>query len=302
VRVAFSPGYYVELPATHRFPMGKYPLLHQILIRDGVISPNDVHESDEAEWGDLQLVHTPEYLSDLAHGTLSPTAVRRLGLPWLPGMLRRSRLAVGGTLFAARTALTDGVAGNLAGGTHHAFADRGEGFCVLNDVAIAIRALRRDGAIRRALVVDLDVHQGNGTADVLSGDAGAFTFSMHGQKNYPFRKMQSSRDVGLPDSMSDEAYMAELERHLAQSLRESRPDIAFYLAGVDVVAGDRFGRLNLTADGLARRDRHVLTTLRDAGVPVAIVLSGGYAQTVERTAELHSTVFREARRVHRCGF
>lgn len=299
MRVAFSPGYFVELPATHRFPMGKYPRLHEILLRDGVIAASDVWEPDEADWADLQLVHTADYLSDLAHGTLSATAVRWLGLPWLPGMLRRSRLAVSGTLFAARSALADGVGGNLAGGTHHAFADRGEGFCVLNDVAIAIRALRRDGGIRRALVVDLDVHQGNGTAHVLSGDADAYTFSMHGQKNYPFHKMQSTRDVGLPDSISDEAYLDELQRHLAEVLRDAKPDLAFYLAGVDVVAGDRFGRLQLTPDGLARRDRHVLTTLRDAGVPTAIVLSGGYAQTVERTAELHSSVFREARQVFR---
>ncbi|MFN0134762.1 MAG: histone deacetylase [Phycisphaerae bacterium] len=293
----YSAGYFVQLPPAHRFPMGKYPALHDILLREGVIRGADVIESQEAEWADLQLVHTPDYLSDLAHATLSHEAVRRLGLPWQDGMLRRSRLAVGGTIATARVALADGVAANLAGGTHHAFADRGEGFCVLNDVAVAIRVLRRDGEIERAAIIDLDVHQGNGTAAIFEDDPATFTFSMHGQKNYPFHKMRSRLDVGLPDGINDCDYLAQLDRHLDDVLPQSRPELAFYLAGVDVVAGDRFGRLGLTRDGLAQRDRLVLSRLKQRGIPVAIVLSGGYAASVELTADLHATVHREAVRV-----
>lgn len=297
VRVCYSPGYVVELPAGHRFPMGKYAALHEILLREQVIRSSNVVEPDEAKWADIQLVHTPEYMSDLAHGTLSLEAVRRLGLPWLDGMLRRSRLAVGGTIAAARLALDDGVAANLAGGTHHAFSDRGEGFCVLNDVAIAIRVLRRDRLIERAAIVDLDVHQGNGTAAIFEEDQATFTFSMHGQRNYPFHKMRSTLDVGLPDGVEDRPYLERLDRHLDDVLARSRPDLAFYLAGVDVVGGDRFGRLNLTRDGLSSRDQLVLSRLKTRGVPVAIVLSGGYAASADATADLHATVHREAVRI-----
>lgn len=297
MRVSYSPGYYVPLPEGHRFPMAKFPALHRILLAEGLITPDDVVEPEEARWEDLRLVHTHDYLEELAHGTLSPKALRRLGLPWLPNLPRRSRLAVQGSINAARIALEDGIAANLAGGTHHAFADRGEGFCVLNDIAVAIHVLLREGRIRRALVVDLDVHQGNGTAAVLASTPAAYTFSMHGAKNYPFKKERSSRDVALPNEIGDTGYLDILQRELPDVIDAARPDLVLYLAGVDVVAGDRFGRLNLSRDGLAQRDRYVLATLKTRGLPVALLLSGGYAKTPEDTADLHATVHRMAREV-----
>jgi acetoin utilization deacetylase AcuC-like enzyme len=231
-------------------------------------------QPEEAPLELLSRVHTAEYLAKLEAGTLSDQEIRRLGVPWSPRLWRRSRLAAAGTLLAARAALEDGLAGNLAGGTHHAFADRGEGFCVLNDVAVAVRALQDSGEARRALVVDLDVHQGNGTAAIFAGDADVFTLSLHGERNYPTQKMRSTLDVGLPDGTGDEAYLAALEQALATALSSFEPDVVFYLAGVDPAAGDRYGRLALTEDGLRRRDRFVVGTLRDRGLPVVLLLAG----------------------------
>jgi acetoin utilization deacetylase AcuC-like enzyme len=225
---------------------------------------------------------------------LSALEQRALGVPWTPRLLRRSRLAVQGTLLATRAALADGRAGNLAGGTHHAFADHGEGFCVLNDVAITIRRLQHEGLLRRALVIDLDVHQGNGTAAIFEGDESVFTFSMHGERNYPARKMRSSLDVGLPDGIDDERYLEELERHLPLLTQSFRPEVIFYLAGVDVAAGDRYGRFALSDAGIRARDRRVIEFADQLGLPLVITLAGGYAADALRTALLHSIVFEEA--------
>ncbi|MCY3700648.1 MAG: histone deacetylase [Gemmatimonadetes bacterium] len=274
--------------------MGKFLALRQILERDGIIRPEDVVEPEEAAWEDLALVHTRAYLYKLRHGTLGRAEERRLGLPWSPALVRRSRLAVRGTVNAAWMALEDGVAANLAGGTHHAFPDHGEGFCVLNDVGVAVRVLRRGGWIRRALVVDLDVHQGNGTAAVFADDPDTFTFSMHGAGNYPFRPIPSDLDVALPDGAGDDEYEEALRRFLPEAVTRSRPDLVFYLGGVDVVAGDRFGRLALSRAGLERRDRWVIGTLRGEGFPLTLLLSGGYAATPRRTAELHAIAHRTA--------
>ena len=294
LRVAYSAGYTVPLPEGHRFPMGKFLALRQVLERDGIIGPADIVEPEEAAWEDLALVHAPEYLYRLRHGTLGPAEERRLGLPWSPALVRRSRLAVQGTVNAGWMALENGVAANLAGGTHHAFPDHGEGFCVLNDVGVAVRVLRRGGWIRRALVVDLDVHQGNGTAAVFADDPDTFTFSMHGAGNYPFRPLPSDLDVALPDGTGDDGYEEALRRFLPEAVSRSRPDLVFYLAGVDVLQGDRFGRLALTRAGLERRDRRVIGTLRDDGVALTLLLSGGYAATPEETAELHAIAHRTA--------
>jgi acetoin utilization deacetylase AcuC-like enzyme len=291
----------VPLPEGHPFPMGKFAALHRILLAEGVARPQDLVEPQEAQWADLRLAHGGGYLGALADGSLERAAERRMGLPWSPALVRRSRLATQGTLNAALMALEDGVAGNLAGGTHHAFADRGEGFCVLNDVAVAIRVLKQRSFARRVLVVDLDVHQGNGTAAIFAGDPEVFTFSVHGAKNFPFHKETSSLDVGLPDGTGDDAYLDALAAHLGPAFEEARPDLVFYLAGVDPVEGDRFGRLSLTPAGLRERDRFVLETVRNQGAPVVIVLSGGYAATPERTAELHAVVFREAARLWGSG-
>lgn len=294
MRLAYHNDYFVALPPAHPFPMAKYPLLYERLRRDGLVHDGSLIEPAEADLEELRLVHTDEYLERLAAGSLDAAAVRKLGVPWSAALWRRSRLAVRGTLEAARAALDDGLAGNLAGGTHHAFPGHGEGFCVLNDVAVAIRVLQREGRIRRALVVDLDVHQGNGTAAIFEGDADVFTFSMHGERNYPTRKMRSTLDVGLADGVQDDDYLALLERHLAAILAAFTADLVFYLAGVDPAQGDRYGRLRLTDDGLRRRDRQVLEACRQAGLPVVITIAGGYAPTPERTAELHAIVFEEA--------
>ncbi|MCG8467872.1 MAG: histone deacetylase [Gemmatimonadetes bacterium] len=292
MRVSYSEGYSVPLPEGHPFPMSKFTALRAILERDGTIDPDDVVEPAEASWSDLRLVHTSTYLEKLRTGGFSRPELRRLGLPWSLGLVRRSRLAVGGTVNAAWMALEDGVAANLAGGTHHAFPDHGEGFCVLNDIGVAVRVLRRGAWIGRVLVIDLDVHQGNGTAAVFADDPRTFTFSMHGEKNYPFRKARSDMDIGLPDGTGDAAYVETLARALPTVYERARPDLVFYLGGVDVVEGDRFGRLALSRRGLETRDRIVIESARSAGVPLALLLSGGYAATPMETAELHAIAHR----------
>jgi acetoin utilization deacetylase AcuC-like enzyme len=293
--------------------MRKFAALHRTLLDEGVIAEGDVVAPREADWADLLLVHTRDYLDRLAAGALTAPEARRMGLPPSPALVRRSRLAVQGTVNAALMALHDGLAGNLAGGTHHAMPDRGEGFCVLNDVAVALRVLQRSGWLRRALVVDLDVHQGNGTAAFFGGDrawpaGGVYTFSMHGANNFPFRKPPSTRDVGLPDGAGDAAYLDALARHLPETLDAADPDLVVVLGGVDVVAGDRFGRLALSRGGLAARDRLVCEAVRRRGVPLCLLLSGGYAARrapgeapetlAAATADLHATLYRQAAAVY----
>jgi len=294
MRCAYHPDYFVPLPPSHPFPMAKYPLLYQRLRASGWLHEGRLLEPEEACLDDLRLVHTEHYLRQLADGTLDAAAVRKIGVPWSPALWRRSRLATQGTLLAARAALADGLAANLAGGTHHAFPGHGEGFCVLNDVAVAIRVLQREGLARRALVIDLDVHQGNGTAAIFEDDPDVFTFSMHGERNYPTRKMRSTLDVGLADGIGDDDYLALLRSHLDGILATFAPDIVFYLAGVDPARGDRYGRLALSDGGLRQRERSVLEAGMSRGLPMVITIAGGYAPTPERTAELHSIVFEEA--------
>lgn len=313
MRVSYHDGYVVPLPPRHAFPMAKFSALRDLLVAEGVVTASEVVAPREADWGDLHLVHTRRYLRALEAGTMTAAEERRMGLPWSPALVRRSRLAVQGTVNACLMALEDGLAGNLAGGTHHALPDRAEGFCVLNDVAVALRVLQQAAWVRRALVVDLDVHQGNGTAAFFGGArawpaGGVYTFSMHGARNFPFRKPPSTRDVPLDDGTGDGAYLALLAEHLPAALAESQPDLVVYLGGVDVVAGDRFGRLALTRAGLAARDRFVCETVRAAGVPLCLLLSGGYAarcppgeapQTLAAaTADLHATMYREAAAVY----
>jgi acetoin utilization deacetylase AcuC-like enzyme len=297
MRVSYSDGYYVPLPDGHPFPMAKFPALHRILLDEGLIRAEDVVSPRQADWADLRRVHTADYLSRLAEGTLSEGAERKMGLPWSKRLVYRSRLAVQGTINAAVMALTDGIAANLAGGTHHAFPDRGEGFCVLNDVAVAIRVLQRACWVRRVLVVDLDVHQGNANAAAFADDDSVFTFSMHAAKNYPFEKPSSSLDVPLEDETDDETYFQALKNHLPATLDTARPDLVFYLGGIDVAAEDRFGRMALTREGLHARDGYVLEQVRDRALPVVLLLSGGYAETPEKTADLHAITHREAARV-----
>ncbi|HEY4446294.1 MAG TPA: histone deacetylase [Steroidobacteraceae bacterium] len=274
--------------------MSKYVLLKERLVAEGILSAGDILEPEPIDAATLELVHTREYLAKLASSGLSAAEQRRLGLPWSEALWQRSRLASAGTLLAARAALEDGLAGNLAGGTHHAFADHGEGFCVINDVAIAIRKLQAEHLIERAAIIDLDVHQGNGTAAIFEANETVFTFSMHGERNYPLAKMRSNLDLPLRDGVGDTEYLDVLREHLPRVLDAAEADIVFYLAGVDVAAGDRYGKLALTEEGIRQRDGCVIESVRSRDVPLSIVLAGGYAATRVRTAELHAHVFREA--------
>jgi len=293
----YADHFVLPLPEGHRFPMRKYSRLRDRLAAE--VPGVRFFEAPAASDGELALVHAPAYIQGIAQGTLEASVYREIGFPWSPAMAERARRSVGASVAAARAALTEGVAGNLAGGTHHAyadkgFADHGEGFCVLNDVAITIRRLQHEGLLRRALVIDLDVHQGNGTAAIFEGDESVFTFSMHGERNYPARKMRSSLDVGLPDGIDDERYLEELERHLPLLTQSFRPEVIFYLAGVDVAAGDRYGRFALSDAGIRARDRRVIEFADQLGLPLVITLAGGYAADALRTALLHSIVFEEA--------
>lgn len=294
MRVSYSLGYTISLPVGHTFPMKKFSCLHTILLQEDLLSLADVYEPNEISWEDLNLVHSIEYLEKLRNGGLSSSEERRLGLPWSNALVRRSRLAVQGTLMAARMALKDGFAANLAGGTHHAFPDHGEGFCVLNDMAVTTKILMQEGEVKRTLIIDLDVHQGNGTAAAFRDDLNTFTFSMHCAKNYPFVKEDSNLDVELNDGTNDAEYLDILHIHLPKVLNLAQPDIIFYLAGVDVVAGDRYGRINLSREGLLKRERYVLGSIRELSIPTVILMAGGYASTPELTADFHADVHRVA--------
>lgn len=300
--ISYHPDYVIPLPEGHAFPMRKYEFLHAILAAEGLLGPWNEHRPAEVPWETLALAHDEAYLAKLRDGTLSAEEERRIGMQWSDRLVRRARLAVQGTIDAAEAALRgrDRLAANLAGGTHHALRDAGEGYCTLNDVAVAVRFMQREYGVGRVLVVDLDVHHGNGTAAIFAGDPSVFTFSMHGAKNFPLKKPPSSLDVPLPDGLGDDDYLATLEEHLPRAVECANADIAFYLAGVDVAKGDRFGRLALSEAGIAMRDRLVLERVWGQGIATCMTLSGGYATGVDgrtssqRTAELHAIAHREA--------
>jgi acetoin utilization deacetylase AcuC-like enzyme len=289
-----SAAYTFPLPRGHRFPIEKYALLREAVIAEGLVAAGHIHDPARATIEELERVHTPEYVERLTGGALTDAELRLLGFPWSPALVERSYRAVGGTLGAARKALEEGVAMNLAGGTHHAFPDHGEGFCVFNDVAIAVRALRAEGRIRRAAIIDLDVHQGNGTHAIFARDAETFTFSMHGGRNYPFHKVPGTLDIELPDGTGDEEYLARLRDALPRVLNEGRPDVVVYLAGADPHERDRLGRLKLTFEGLEGRDAMVLEACREVGIPVAITIAGGYGLDVRETVAIHLATARRA--------
>ena len=301
MRVSYTPRYYADIGEGHVFPIRKFELVRDRLLAEGTLRAADIVEPEPAPLEDVLLVHTEDYVTRLRAGALTARELRRLGLPWSKALVRRSFLATGGTINAARFALRDRIGANLAGGTHHAFPERGEGFCVLNDVAVAVRALRRDRVIRRAAVVDCDVHQGNGTAAIFEGDPDVFTFSMHGAKNYPLFKMRSTLDVEMPDGTGDDEYLAALAAHLPRVFAHA-PDIVFFLAGADPYAGDKLGRLALTIEGLRARDELVLRACRERGVAVATVMSGGYAKVLDDMIEIHCNTIRTARAVFEPSF
>jgi acetoin utilization deacetylase AcuC-like enzyme len=288
VRAYYSDHFVLPLPDGHRFPMAKYARLRERVATAGLIPPDRLLEAPPAAWDDLRLVHDADYVEAVATGGLSREAQRRIGFPWSPAMVERSRRSVGATIAAARAALDDGLGVNLAGGTHHAFAGHGEGYCVFNDVAVGARVLRRDRGIHRIAVVDCDVHQGNGTAAIFARDPDVFTFSMHGASNFPFRKETSDLDIPLDDGTTDAVYLALLDEHLEQILAQHAPAFVFYLAGADPYEGDRLGRLRLTIEGLRRRDELVLGRCHARDIPVAISMSGGYAPDIEAIVTIHA--------------
>jgi len=294
LRAFYSDHFVLPLPDGHKFPMSKYARLRERILAEGIVSSDDLHEAPLAAIEDLRLVHDAAYVDAVLTGTVAREIQRRIGFPWSPQMVERSRRSVGATIAAAHAALDEGVAANLAGGTHHAFADRGEGFCVFNDVAVAARVLQRDQLARRIAIVDLDVHQGNGTAAIFSGDESVFTFSMHGDKNFPFKKELSDLDVPLADGTGDDEYLSLLQPHLTAVLNRHQPDFVFYLAGADPFEGDRLGRIKMTIHGLKRRDEIVLEACTKARLPVAISMSGGYATDIDAIVAIHTNTIRTA--------
>jgi acetoin utilization deacetylase AcuC-like enzyme len=285
VKAYYSDRFVLPLPEGHRFPMRKYRML-----RDAVretLPDVLLEEAPRATDGVLALAHHPQYIHRVESGALTPPEQKAIGFPWSPEMVERSRRSAGATIAACRAAFDDGVGINLAGGTHHAHADRGEGFCVFNDAAIAARLMQAERRASRVAIVDLDVHQGNGTASILATDDSVFTLSLHGEHNYPFAKAVSDLDVALPDGTRDAEYLDALDRALAQMFGRFDPQLIVYLAGADPHEGDRLGRLKLSSEGMAERDRRVLALAQKRGLPVAIAMAGGYGRDIEQTVAIH---------------
>jgi acetoin utilization deacetylase AcuC-like enzyme len=297
MQVSYTDRYVCDIGEGHRFPMPKYVVVRDRLVADGTLGSTDTILPEPADDALLRLVHTEDYVTRLSKGLLTPREIRRLGFPWSEELVQRSRHAVGGTLAAARRALDCGYGANLAGGTHHAFPDHGEAFCTLNDMAVTIRALRRERRVRRVAIVDCDVHQGNANALIFAEDAETFTFSMHGAGNYPLFKQESSIDVELPKGTGDGAYLEALESVVPALLDRFAPDLVLYQAGVDPHKEDRLGTLALTLEGLAARDRFVFEICRSAGIPVVSTMGGGYGRRMETTVEAHCNTLRELKRV-----
>lgn len=301
MKAFYSDTFVLPLPHGHSFPMAKYRRLRERVLEEAVVAESDLMVPEPAPWETLRLAHDAAYVEAVANGTLSREAQRRIGFPWSPAMVERSRRSVGATLAAAAEVIGgERVSANLAGGTHHAFRDRGEGYCVFNDVAVAALVLLRDGHIRRAAVVDCDVHQGNGTAAIFRDDARVYTMSLHGANNFPFRKEAGDLDVTFDDGTGDDDYLAALAAHLPRVLDSTTPDLVFYLAGADPYEGDRLGRLKLTTDGLRERDRYVFEQCRQRALPVVVAMSGGYARDVEAIVSIHLNTIKEAARSAAC--
>jgi acetoin utilization deacetylase AcuC-like enzyme len=295
-KLVYDDRYDLHLGA-HVFPSQKYRLVRQALLDQGIATPGDFRQPEPTADEDVLRVHTRDYVEKLKTGKLSDEELLRLEVPYSKELIEAFWLAAGGSILSGQLALAEGVAANIGGGFHHAFAEHGEGFCAIHDVAIAIRRLQADRALQTAMVIDTDVHQGNGTAAIFARDASVFTFSIHQENNYPYPKPPSNIDINLPDGIADEDYLARLESHLVRAFEEFHPDLAFYVAGADPYREDQLGGLSLTIDGLRKRDRLVFEAVRDRGVPVAITLAGGYARHVEDTVQIHANTIVAARDV-----
>ncbi len=287
LKIYYHDNFVLPLPEDHRFPMPKYALLRERVVEAGLVPPEAIHVGPSATDEQLTRAHTEEYVHRVKEGLLSRQEIRRIGFPWSPGLVERSRRSVGSTISACRSALESGLGVNLAGGTHHAGTDYGQGYCVFNDSAVAARAMQAEGQVERVIILDCDVHQGNGSAAIFSDDPSVFTFSIHGAKNFPFRKIPGDMDIALEDDADDPIYLDALEEGVEQSLKAAQAGLAIYLAGADPYADDRLGRLAVTKRGLAERDRFVLNACRSANLPVAIAMAGGYGKRVEDTVDIH---------------
>ena len=289
MRLYYCDEFELPLPAGHRFPIVKYQRLRERISTASWARHCQLLVPEAATDEQLLLVHKQQYLECVKQGRLADREIRRLGFPWSAGLVERSRRSTGATIAAAQSAMYDGASANLAGGTHHAFADAGEGFCVFNDTVVAARVLQRSGAVQRAIIIDCDVHQGNGTAAIVNSDPTIYSFSIHGAKNFPLRKSISDMDVALPDETSDTAYLTALADTLPRALDAARADLAFYIAGADPFLGDRYGRMKMSKEGLARRDAFVFEQCYQRRLSLAIVMGGGYAAHVEDIVDIHET-------------
>lgn len=296
--LVYHPDYVAPLPDAHRFPMPKFKILRDLLLKDGVVEAEQIFKPELPDLELIQLVHTPKYVRAYCEGTLESKAQRRIGLPWSLALAHRTRIAIGGTILAAKLALEYGCACNTAGGTHHAFPSYGSGFCIFNDLAIASRVLQHQGLVHKILIVDCDVHQGDGTAYIFQNDDSVFTFSMHCEANFPGKKQHSDLDVPLPIGLDDDGYLQILANHLSDLLSQVRPELVLFDAGVDTHVSDRLGKLSLTDWGIYRRERMVLSTCKAGGYPVASVIGGGYSKDMSALVYRHSLLHRAAQEVY----
>lgn len=298
MRVAFSPIYrYSKLPKEHRFPMDKYELLPQQLLHEGTLSPEDFFHPEPLEEEQILRTHTKEFWEKLKFGTLSRQEIRAMGFPYHESLVFRGRHIANGSLQCYYHAKKDGVSLNIAGGTHHSYADRGEGFCLFNDFAIASNELLYSGEVQQVLIVDLDVHQGNGTASIFQNESRVFTFSMHGEHNYPLKKERSDLDIGLVDGIKDEAYLDTLYNELPDVIKTVKPDVIFYQSGVDILETDKLGRLAVSKEGCKRRDEFVFELAAEANIPIAVAMGGGYSHDIVDIIDAHANTYRAAKHI-----
>jgi len=298
LKIAYSPVYKYELPENHRFPMDKYELLPEQLLYEGTATEQNFFIPDVLDDHLIELTHSKTYVRKLNNQLLSPKEIRNIGFPMSDVLVQRGKHIANGTYLAAKYAMQSGIGMNIAGGTHHSFADHGEGFCLFNDIAISAKILLNNKMVKKILIVDLDVHQGNGTANIFSNISEVYTFSMHGEKNYPTRKESSDLDLGMPDKCGDSFYLSCLKEVLPRLLDDVQPDFIFYLAGVDILESDKLGRLSITKQGCKERDRYVLQLAKDNNVPVAVTMGGGYSPKIADIIDAHANTFRLAQEIY----
>lgn len=298
LKIAYHHIYKHPLPEGHRFPMDKYELIPQQLLHEGTCTAENFFEPGVADEVHILAVHTQDYINDLKNQTLSKSAARKIGFPLSETLVKRESIITQGTIQASEFALKYGIAMNIAGGTHHAYSNRGEGFCLYNDQAIGARYLLHKGLAKKVLIVDLDVHQGNGTAEIFQNDPSVFTFSIHGAGNYPFQKEKSDLDIALPDATGDTVYLKTLKETLPKLIEEQQPDFIYYLCGVDILESDKLGRLSCTIDGCKERDRYVLQTCQDYKIPVMCSMGGGYSPDLKIIVEAHANTYRLAQEIY----